>query len=535
MFDRIFGQPSARIVAIARLALALVFFVATLLSPDVAQSTPIDRILGGYVLFAAMVTWISWNNWWVDARIAPMVHAADIIFFMILVLWPKGYASPYFLFFIFLLLSAAIRWGWRATSITAAVVVNLYMAAGLLFARSGTPLDLQRFIIRTGSLIVLSALLIWFGLRWRSVASLRVAPLADVATSDDSPLPTALAQLAAALGTRCGLLIWAYRDGDQEALGMRGREIERLAVATAAPPTGRNSFLFDIPKDRALLNWEAGTRRFQAVSAIVERPVLQQVSGHQGIGIPVHNHLGQGLFLFWEVPDLHSDHLNLGDRLASQLTQLLERRALQSEREQSAMARERWRLARDLHDGIVQFLAGSTYKIEAIGRSLREKGDVSGDLEELKQLMLVEQQDLRSSIAALRKGDISLAEVAAEAGALCERLGRQWQVRCDFHAEVCEGSVSARLHRDVLQIIREAVANAVRHSSAEKVNVSLGVDAERIELAIVSDGAPKDGELGAGPWSIRERVEDSGGTMSIGLEKGAATLAVHLPVRKEHK
>src|SRR5438874_2175592 len=159
MFDRIFGQSSGRVVAIARLSLAVVFLVATISDPTISPRSAIELVLTAYVGFAAVVVWLVWNDWWMDARIAAAAHVADITFFMIVVLWPEGYASPYFLFFVFLLLSAAIRWGWRATLLTAAVVIPLYLVAGLLVARpAGAEFELQRFIIRSGYLVVLSVM-----------------------------------------------------------------------------------------------------------------------------------------------------------------------------------------------------------------------------------------------------------------------------------------------------------------------------------------------------------------------------------------
>src|SRR5256885_5399472 len=130
MLDRIFGQSSGRVVAIARLSLAALFLIATISDPTVSPPVTIELVLVAYVGFAAVVVWLVWKDWWIDARIAAPAHVIDILFFMIVVLWPEGYASPYFLIFIFLLLSAAIRWGWRATAFTAALVIPLYLVAG---------------------------------------------------------------------------------------------------------------------------------------------------------------------------------------------------------------------------------------------------------------------------------------------------------------------------------------------------------------------------------------------------------------------
>src|SRR5207248_1986186 len=240
MFDRIFGQSSGRVVAIARLSLAALFLIATISDPTVAPPVAIQFVLAAYVGFAAIVVWFVWKNWWIDARIAAPAHVVDILFFMIVVLWPQGYASPYFLIFIFLLLSAAIRWGWRATTFTAALVIPLYLVAGLFVAQpAGAEFDLQRFIIRSGYLVVLSAILIWFGLRRRfSTGALLADGSAEIGTEEGSPFHAALRHSRQVLKAGYGLALWTHPDGGQETVSVKGEDIHQLtipAVLTTSP------------------------------------------------------------------------------------------------------------------------------------------------------------------------------------------------------------------------------------------------------------------------------------------------------------
>jgi hypothetical protein len=94
MFDRIFSQSSGRVVAIARLSLAALFLIATISDPIISRSLAIELVLVTYIGFAATVAWAIWNDWWIDIRTAAAAHITDIVFFMIVVLWPEGYASP---------------------------------------------------------------------------------------------------------------------------------------------------------------------------------------------------------------------------------------------------------------------------------------------------------------------------------------------------------------------------------------------------------------------------------------------------------
>ena len=209
MFDRIFSQSSGRVVAIARLSLAAVFLMATMTDASIPRGSAIELVLAAYLAFAAVVGRAIWNDWWIDTRIAAATHITDIVFFIVVVLWPEGYASPYFLFFVFLLLSATIRWGWRATLWTAAAVVPLYLAAGLLIAQPARAgFELQRFIIRSGYLLVLSAILIWFGLRRRfSTGALLSGAPPEMGTETNSPFEAALRHSRQVLEAKFGLAI----------------------------------------------------------------------------------------------------------------------------------------------------------------------------------------------------------------------------------------------------------------------------------------------------------------------------------------
>lgn len=532
--DRIFGQPSARVVAVARIALASCFFLATLADPRAGQSRFVDPLLGAFLAFALVVAWVTWTDWWTDARIAIATHFIDIIFFMCLLFLPGGYSSPYFLFFVFLLLSSAIRWEWKETTLTAVTVLALYLVAGLTLGNSShTPFELRRFIIRSGYLFVLSAVLVWFGIRRRFQAGILI-PDSALGTSDtDDPPLVAAARMAANVVTAAHSgVAWIFPDDREEALLVDAGQWRRLTGSRLPPPTEGECFLFDLAHDRALFWSNTGRPICTAADPIIPEGPLRDAIDGPGLGVRVESDLGRGLFLFWGVPDLHGDHLQLGERLGSEIAHLIARRALLSALQEGAVARERLGLARDLHDGIVQFLAGSTYKIEAISQSSANGATVVEALQELKQLMLLEQADLRSSIGALRKDKISIAESAEEAEALCQRLSRHWHTNCSFAPVDGDTLIPTRVHMDLLQMIKEGVANAVRHASAQNIEIQLTPLNGSIQLIVRNDGSPRD-ELARAPWSIQERARAANGTLAISTDEGRTIVAIVLPTTED--
>jgi hypothetical protein len=167
-------EPSGRVIAGGRLLLASLFLVA--LSADksgLGQEAAVSLLLAVYAAWSLALTLVVWNNWWWDARLAAPAHVIDVAVFMLMLYSTAGYTSPYFTFFIFILLAAAIRWGWKETSVTAGAIIAAYFSAGLLLG-SDPQVEIERFIVRTGHLLIISAILIWFGANqwvpWRRLA-----------------------------------------------------------------------------------------------------------------------------------------------------------------------------------------------------------------------------------------------------------------------------------------------------------------------------------------------------------------------------
>ena len=160
---------SGHVIALGRVLLASLFLIAVWMdhseTPDIpAAAYP---ILIGYLVLAVAIAATTWNNWWLDAHLSGPAHAIDIALFTAVVYLTQGDQSPFFTFFVFVLLSAAIRWGWRSTAQTAILLSLLYVLASLLAAH-GEEFAWGRFTARTGHLIILSLILIWFGVnQWR--------------------------------------------------------------------------------------------------------------------------------------------------------------------------------------------------------------------------------------------------------------------------------------------------------------------------------------------------------------------------------
>jgi signal transduction histidine kinase len=236
--------------------------------------------------------------------------------------------------------------------------------------------------------------------------------------------------------------------------------------------------------------------------------------------------------VLWGIPDLSTDFIDLGREFGRAAGFILDRHALFAAIETGAAARTRLSLARDVHDSIVQFLAGTAFRIEAIKRAAKTGTDIDAELEELKRLLLEEQGEVRGFVTALRRDRVvDLGEAIAELRALAERLSQQWSVVCRISANGEQASIPIRLHLDLQQLLREAVANAVRHGGADRIDVGLAVEENRLELSVADNGSGFSLANGATePWSLKERVDRAHGSLQLVSSPGSTNILISLPL-----
>src|SRR5437867_2810894 len=154
-----------RLVAWARLTLACFSFAAVWLDPVRlgGYGGPMDAFLASYALYSMGVLAVLCRA---GAPLPyPVVrHVVDLIVLSLLLYVSKGVSSPLFPFFAFLLVTASLRWRWRGTLWTAAVMLVAFPVVGLgaALARPAT-FELHEYIIRCVSLVVTAVLLAEMG------------------------------------------------------------------------------------------------------------------------------------------------------------------------------------------------------------------------------------------------------------------------------------------------------------------------------------------------------------------------------------
>jgi PAS domain S-box-containing protein len=227
---------------------------------------------------------------------------------------------------------------------------------------------------------------------------------------------------------------------------------------------------------------------------------------------------------------------------------ITERKRAESELQrlqQLAAARERTRLARDLHDNVLQSLAVAGLNLEAAIQGLKADPEVAKEqMRGVQDLIVREQRKLRSFIEELKPATLVPGEMDFKFGYLLQQLAKtveqQWHLRVELRMDGLDGQLPAVLAREIYQIIREGLINAARHSHASVVQVDLQADDHNARVSVSDNGFGfsfhghySDAALtstGLGPVVIKSRVASLGGLLNIDSSASGARLEVILPL-----
>jgi len=533
-----FQYQSARVIALGRAMLAAVFLLAIWLdhSEPTQMAMETYAVLILYLVFSVGLALVTWRNWWADARLAMPAHLIDMAAFAFICFSVSGYTSPFFLVFVLPLMSAAIRWGWRETGLTALALVLLFLTGGLLVAGSEV-FEVQRFVVRAGHLAILSGILLWFGIHQR-FASLHL-PLheydSQIGESDARELALRVT-MQSANASRGTLLT-----GQPGAERLTGLRIE-AGKTSAAELAGRlvrdeefgSAFLADPARNRVLGKNAHARSRFGRAWTVLDRADAEGLGLGEALIARVECETAEGWLVLEGISDLSGDYIELGREFGRVACSLIERSALLAAIAEGASARTRLALARDVHDSIVQFIAGATFRVEAIARTARSGADVDDQLKDLKDLLVEEQRDIRGFVTALRSDrELALGDAVDELRALAARLSQHWAVTCHVSTKGDEVPIPIRMQLDLQHLLREAVANAVRHGKADRIDASVFVEGDVLRFDLLDNGSgfgPANGDSPVHPWSLRERVERANGSLFLMSEPGRTNVSITLPL-----
>lgn len=551
-------RRAERLIAAGRVVLAASSLLALWRDPsEPAKYASIAYgLLSAYLAYSMVLAVQRWRARRSSEAAALVEHSFDLLFFSVFMYFTSGPASPFIAYFVFSLVCATLRWRWRGTLWTAVASLVTFLALGYYFSEvlKDPTFQLNEWVIRAVYMAVVAFLLGYLGwheLRYRSEMSLLASWPAVPGDEPEAMLEELIAHVERIHPGGGVTLAWSAGDSPRTEIAARtaaglsrarvDRPIEQLIESDIA---AGGFLLAERSGSREVLVHRSGGLSRWNGEAPLEPELAARLGGRTLLSAAWRGELVRLRMFVVEPHAATSDDLVLAEITAALAGARIEGLELLDRIRAAGAAEERVRLARDLHDGVLQSLTGFGLRLAAARRLVPEAPvEAERSLEELQRLVALEQRDLRFVIQDLeptaddRRG-FDLAQRLAE---LIQRAEDEWQLEVELDAEPLDDDLPEATERDLYFLVREALVNAVRHGGARRISVRLTRRAgDRLELVVADDGCgfPLRGRfdqddlvrLAAGPRSLRERVTSRGGRLSLDSGTAGARIEIELPI-----
>ena len=227
-------------------------------------------------------------------------------------------------------------------------------------------------------------------------------------------------------------------------------------------------------------------------------------------------------------PSFSPAELDIADDLAARVGLVIELAQARERRQREELSEDRSRIARDLHDHVIQQLFGVGLELQSLA------GDVQPDAAARLQGAIATLDDaiaqIRTIIFALRprgpKGSVRhrILDLVAEGSS-----GFPHPVPVSFSGPV-DLVIDGSLGDDVAAVVRELLTNAARHSGADQIRISVAVDPSWVRVMVDDDGVgiPEQGRR-SGLDNLRIRAERRGGALRIESAPGMTEVEWRVP------
>lgn len=567
-----------RMICLMRLILAL----SALLIIYVDPSEP-DRFVA--VTYAALVVYTLYSAalFCLAVRRSPLLptrvaHWVDVACFLALVALSSGTSSVFFFFFFFAILVASFRSGFAAGLGVTLTSALMFTVVGYATAPAGRDFELNRFLLRPVYLLVLGYMMAYWG--GREIRLKRRLSLLKEMGTHSNPRAGVSHTVGATLRR-----LQAFYDADDCSLVLRdprrgGARLYRLARGRSAEsvrgerlPPALERLLLSPPDDLAVVH--RGRPRLlpflgaedyafdltrQAECTAARRAQITSLASKLGVesfaSVPL-NYRGRSagrLYLSARRGVFDGSDVELLMQVVEQLMPVVHNIRLLAQLASDAAEQERQRLARDIHDSVIQPYIGLQYKLAAVRNKLAAGADVSEDVERLFEMTVGEVTGLRGFVRGLRADDTHSGDLVSAVRRFAARFADSYDLDVSVEADG-EISVDARLAAELIQIVHEGLSNVMKHTDATRSTITFGRAGHTLRLRIENDGARPGGDESRDgaqvsrnggdpargvegtppapfkPGSITERAEELGGHVRVEQSlQGHTTVQVEIPL-----
>ncbi|WP_017380279.1 GAF domain-containing sensor histidine kinase [Paenisporosarcina sp. TG-14] len=198
-----------------------------------------------------------------------------------------------------------------------------------------------------------------------------------------------------------------------------------------------------------------------------------------------------GLFIFGRsrTKSFNEEDIQPAATIANQLAVLIKTKMLITQQEKTIILEERNRIAREIHDGVAQTLAGAVMKLETAERKFSKMPNDSLRLvRESKEKLRQSLKEVRESIYALRPYPTERVGLQAAISSRITVIQKEHSIKIELEIRGREFALSSMAEKIIFDIFQESFQNAVKHSQANKIVVLLSYQKEHALLKVKDDG-----------------------------------------------
>ncbi len=225
------------------------------------------------------------------------------------------------------------------------------------------------------------------------------------------------------------------------------------------------------------------------------------------------------------------------EMLAAHAAVAIENARLYERNRELSVVEQRNRLARDLHDSVVQSLFSISLTAEAADTNFdRDPEEARKQVENVRDLARTALQEMRSLVFELRPAELEseglVPTLQKHVDVLRRITGKEIEVRVNGYVRQ-----PPAVEKELFRIVQEALNNSVKHAQASRIQVELARQDNRLVITVTDEGVgfdPADLWIRSrrlGITSIEERTVELGGTLRIDSAVGRGTrVEVEVPV-----
>ena len=495
------------------------------------------------------------------------VQGADIVWPTVVSLYTKEVISPFFLFFLFVLLEAAYRWGLWETLATSGASIALLAVENAVAQWVRLPASFQihpefnRLLLSAAYLLSMGVLIGYLAenekqLRAEKSTVTRILAMARVDVGLTGSLQQIFRELMQLFGARSALLAveesHSARISGCEATALPDGEIEFRWLSPAE--VGREAYLFPAGPNTwfaarnrnnvRLVAIDAAGSRLRKLEPDFLRPLLAARQFHSllAVSLATTEEWSGRLYLF--DPTVAGDReeaLRFLQDLVRQVGLAVSNVYLLARLRQRAGAIERARVARELHDGAVQSLISVEMQVDVLRRrAAQQPSQVAPELGRIQQILREEVLKLRDLMQQMKPLVVDSKTLVAFLENTVSKFQRETGISARFTCEEMKLDLPSKVCREMARILQEALVNVRKHSRAGHVVVQLRAAADDYKLVIQDDGVGFEfsGSLSQtelenqhkGPVVIRERTRSIDGELTVESVPGRGSrLEVFIP------